>query len=302
MEQHKRRWLNAAQRHLELAWKTKHGRICMIAGFALLCYLPAWCHIAWQGVSWGSAALLLNIGFCYLGIEPLWQARSYLAQVKVFDEERLLGYLFIFGCLGLLPFYGSSENSAVAIAIGLLIGIGYSTWGNRLVFRYPRSLFILLAVHPNPLAIALMFRDALMPRRWMETSMAQAGSAALRMVGQPAISREYYIQLPSGGVEVWSGCSGFDPAVTLMMLGLIVGLVMRQNRWRTVSLMVAGLLMPLIMNVPRLMLLTMASVYWGTNAFDFWHVGLGAQMFSATLFTIYYYLAMAIVKLPESPS
>jgi hypothetical protein len=40
----------------------------------------------------------------------------------------------------------------------------------------------------------------------------------------------------------------------------------------------------------------MASIYWGEAAFDFWHSTWGAQIFSAVLFTVYYYAVMAVIK------
>jgi exosortase/archaeosortase family protein len=55
---------------------------------------------------------------------------------------------------------------------------------------------------------------------------------------------------------------------------------------------VIGVVASFIFNVPRVMLLAIASVYWGHGAFEFWHGPWGGQLFSGILFMVYYYLVM----------
>jgi len=52
----------------------------------------------------------------------------------------------------------------------------------------------------------------------------------------------------------------------------------------------------LIFNVPRIMLLAIAAVYWGETSFKFWHGPWGGQMFSGVLFTVYYYAVMGLAN------
>jgi hypothetical protein len=43
------------------------------------------------------------------------------------------------------------------------------------------------------------------------------------------------------------------------------------------------------------MLLAIASVYWGKASFEFWHGPIGGQMFAMVLFTIFHYMVMYVV-------
>jgi exosortase/archaeosortase family protein len=64
-------------------------------------------------------------------------------------------------------------------------------------------------------------------------------------------------------------------------------------------LIVMGWTVAMVLNVPRIMLLAIASVYWGEHSFEFWHGPIGGQMFSAVMFTVYYYIAMWLVDSPK---
>ncbi|NJL38340.1 MAG: exosortase/archaeosortase family protein [Leptolyngbyaceae cyanobacterium SM1_4_3] len=54
--------------------------------------------------------------------------------------------------------------------------------------------------------------------------------------------------------------------------------------------------MALVLNIPRITLVTLASVYWGQYWFDFWHGSWGSQIFMSVVFTIYYYIIMGVAK------
>ncbi len=93
-------------------------------------------------------------------------------------------------------------------------------------------------------------------------------------------------------MDVYWGCNGFDMALTMAVAGLIMGLFLKQNWLRILGFIAIGIVASLIFNVPRVMLLAVASVYWGHSWFQFWHGPWGGQLFSGVLFTVYYYLVM----------
>ncbi|MBD2260588.1 archaeosortase/exosortase family protein [Pseudanabaena sp. FACHB-2040] len=127
--------------------------------------------------------------------------------------------------------------------------------------------------------------------------MAHAGAAALRVIGQPAIAEGSIVALPpAGAVNVDWGCNGFNMAFTMAAAGLIMGLFYKQRWYNTLSIMAVGTVLALIFNVPRIMLLTIASVYWGEASFKFWHGHWGGQLFSSVLFTVFYYAVMALIN------
>jgi len=85
-------------------------------------------------------------------------------------------------------------------------------------------------------------------------------------------------------------------ALTIAATGLIMGIIYNQKWHRVLIMMTVGIVLAMIFNVPRIMLLAIASIYWGEEAYNFWHSTWGAQIFSAVLFTVYYYTVMAVIK------
>ena len=80
-----------------------------------------------------------------------------------------------------------------------------------------------------------------------------------------------------------------------------MGLYFKQSWQRIIALTGIGILLALVANVPRIMLLAIAVVYWGKDAFEFWHDPIGGQLFATVLLTLYYYIAMTIIQSKPSP-
>jgi exosortase/archaeosortase family protein len=124
----------------------------------------------------------------------------------------------------------------------------------------------------------------------------------LRAIGFKANSLGAQLSLPEGAVLVASGCSGFDMSFTLMATGWLMGLFYRLRGRKTLLIMVSGVVLAMTLNVPRIMLLAISSVYWGKASFEFWHGPVGGQIFASVLFTIFYYLVMWIVNERKKPA
>jgi exosortase/archaeosortase family protein len=134
----------------------------------------------------------------------------------------------------------------------------------------------------------------------LEQIMAWLGAIQLNLIGFKAIAQGLYVKLPEGAVMVGAGCSGFDMAYTLMGCSFLFGRFMNVS-WRRIGVLIAvGWGLAMICNMPRIALLAIASVYWGKASFEFWHGPIGGQIFSAVMFTVYYYVAMWLVE-PRKP-
>ncbi|MBM0741358.1 archaeosortase/exosortase family protein [Phormidium sp. CLA17] len=135
----------------------------------------------------------------------------------------------------------------------------------------------------------------------LEHGMAWASGLALRAIEQPVTVEGSILSLSTTieakkVVEVASGCSGFDMAFVLAGVGVIMGLFFKRSWSKIVALVAAGVFLALVFNVPRIMLLVFAVVYWGKDSFEFWHGAIGGQIFASILLTAYYYLAMAMLR------
>lgn len=277
--------------------QTTHGRIVLCGLFVGLCYLPVWCSGLLVSASQGSAGLPLISATVYLGLQQLWKQRRNLATIQASEEDELLGHALILSSVALFPFCRSEIWSQAVIWLLILIGIACSSWGVRFFTQYPLPTVLLaLSVYPKPGVLARILWQTLTPPKLLEHLMAWSGTVALRVIGQPAVVQGTLVSLPGGSVEVAWGCNGFNMAFTMAAAGLIMGLFLNQSRLQTIGLMAIGIVLALVFNVPRIMLLTLASVYWGKAAFEFWHGPWGGQIFTGVLFTVYYYAVMGLAS------
>lgn len=109
-------------------------------------------------------------------------------------------------------------------------------------------------------------------------------------MGQGAIAQGALVVLPPhGGIAIDSACSGFTWAIITGATGLVLATGHRQGWLRTALIILGGVALALLLNVVRLVIMTLATVYWGEAVFEFWHGPWGGQILSGLLLTVYYY-------------
>lgn len=287
--QKRSRWL------LRHSVKTAHSRILTCGFLVGLVYLPLLLSALVKFTLHGDSTPALNVAFAYLGVERLWQQRREIVSLKATEEEQWVGYAFILGGAIAFPFcYASISMQALLMAV-IGISMAYSTWGITFFQRYWLWVtFILLSLYPDWVFLSNAIRKIITPTYFFEELMAWSGSVVLRVMGYAATPRGIYLSLPQGSVEVASGCSGFDMAFLLVGASVALGLFLHQKGAKIGLVAFLGALLALLFNVPRVVLLTFASVYWGKSSFDFWHGPIGGQIFAGVLLTVYYYMAMAL--------
>jgi exosortase/archaeosortase family protein len=284
-----------AHRLFRQSIKTTHSRILTCGFLVWLVYLPMWLVILMGSVVAGASTPSLNVAFAYLGLEKLWQQRREIAQLTAMEDEQWVGYALILGGAIAFPFcYTSFSMQALLVAV-IGLAMAYSTWGITLFKRYWLwILLIAISLYPDWVFLSNAIRKVITPPHLFEEFMAWAGSLVLQGMGYSATVRGVYLSLPQGAVEIASACSGFDMAFLIVGASVALGLFMRQ-KWSTIWLVATlGAVLALIFNIPRIVLLTFASVYWGKDSFDFWHGPIGGQIFSGILLTVYYYVAMGV--------
>ena len=126
--------------------------------------------------------------------------------------------------------------------------------------------------------------------------MAHIATVGLQGIGMDALAEGRFILFPQGKVEVGWGCNGLDMAITVAFAGLFMGLIFKQTVLVIAKFIAIGIALALVANIPRLMLVSIAYIYWGKGWFQFWHGFWGGQVFSAILFTIYYYIVVLSTK------
>lgn len=274
-----------------------HGIIVLFGLSVGLCYFPVWFGGLWVSEGQGSAGLPLLCAVIYLGFIQLWRNRAELVTVRAAPEDRLLGHILIVSSGLLFPFLRFEIWPQAAIWLFILVGIAISTWGVSFFSKYPLlSTLIALGVYPKIGVMSKLLWQAATPPMLLERFMAWLGSRGLQLMGQDTVSQQSYILLAGNGVNVDWGCNGFNMALSITTAAWLMGIFFKQS-WRVILAMVVGAIaLSLLFNIPRIMLLTLAHVYWGRTAFEFFHGPIGGQLFSGVLLTAYYYAVMPFIN------
>jgi exosortase len=276
--------------------KTSHTRLVACGLLMTAAYVPIWLiNLAVRSVH-GSASVLMAIMLA-LGGYRLWQKRQQISCIQASSDDQLLGHILIACGIVLSPLGFFSEWAQRLIIILILIGVALSSWGLSF-FRQNAlpTVLIGLGLFPQPTLVGKTLWQVFMPPKMLESWMAWSGAEGLKAIGHPVSQHGTVIVLAGKAVDVNWGCSGFDMATILAVASFVLGLFLKQSGPKIVLMIVVGIGLAFLANVPRIMLLAASEAYWGRSAFEFWHGPWGGQIFSATLFTIYYYVAMAIVK------
>ena len=288
---------SALYSHLQRALKNNHGRVVLVGLLIGLAYLPAWLGYLIPQALKGKIGWFLIFGMLSLAILELWNQRKMLEQLEASEEDRLLGYLLVGSSTVLFPFCRFAIWPQALLWLMILIGIVCMTWGISFFRRFMLpTFFVGLTVYPRIGIISRFVWELFFSYQSLEKAMASATSVVMQGIGFPATQQGAFIILPEGAVEVGWGCNGLDMAITIAAAGLFMGLLHKQKRRQMIWLISAAVVVALIVNIPRLILMTLAHVYWGEWWFHFWHGFWGGQIFSGVLFTVYYYITMALIE------
>lgn len=275
---------------LQLLLKNTNGRLVLVGLLVGFCYLPVWLAGLLERSAQNTGGFTLATCFIGLSAYLFWKEHKSLAALKAQKIDRRLGQVLLIIGISLFPFSRFALWPQAILWALILAGIACCTWGTRLFVQHKMLVFItLLTVYPRPTVVTRNLWEALTPYKLLEQWMAQVSAGALTLVGWPATAEQTLVIFPEGAVDVDWNCNGFDMALTMVVAGLIMGALLKQNWQRTVLFIGVGALAALAFNVPRIMLLAVAAVYWGNASFNFWHGPWGGQIFTGILFTVYYY-------------
>ena len=282
--------------------QTNHNRILSCGFLVGICYLIRWLGMAWEILIQGDELLFLSLGLLAYAGNTAWQQRITLSTLRATSEEAFVGHLLVLGGMTAFIVLSSSRSLLTLTWDVTLFGMIYSHWGVACLRKYPIALLTLfLGFYPSLSFLTIAIWQVLTPHNWLENAMAWMSGILLRAMGQPAISEGPFLSLPTGSIEIKPGCSGLKMAVTIAFGSLLLGLFLKQRRRTILCCMAIGIALALVFNVPRLVLMAMAVVYWGKDSFEFWHGPWGGQIFSAIVFTIYYYITMGLFDKESNP-
>jgi exosortase len=280
---------------VQISNESWHNRIVALGFIAMCAFFPFWIYDIVYGTINGAASLLL-IALAGVGFYQLWQRRSQLTELEAAPEDVWLGHALIIAAIVAVPLCFSTEWMQKVDFYIFLAGTALSSWGFAFFKQHslPTAL-IFLGFFPQPTAFGKMVWITFTPDKGLERFMAIAGSWGLKAIGQVPTVQSDIISLPDGAVRVDWGCNGFDLATIASVTSLLLGIFWKQPAWKVTLFVLMGIFFSLLANVPRIVLMTLASVYWGPESFEFWHGFWGGQIFLSILFTVHYYAMLALL-------
>lgn len=118
--------------------------------------------------------------------------------------------------------------------------------------------------------------------RFLDLSLltAKFSASLLSGLGFSVARQGVFITLPSAKVEVASGCSGVNGMLQLLGLSLLFLFMFPQtNRKQKIFIPFLAVFIAFIVNGIRVAILTLLVASSNSEAFDYWHLGTGSQIF-----------------------
>ncbi|MBW4698935.1 MAG: exosortase/archaeosortase family protein [Aphanocapsa lilacina HA4352-LM1] len=257
------------------------------------CFAPVLlaCALLWAegGGLENRAVALVAAGYLLL------RDRAALLEAAVSPVFEAAGLACLLGGLLLVQLPALSVQS-LAFCLALA-GLALLRWGSAGLARLAKPLIIVtLAMLASGLA------DSWLPRYtpvvlWLQQLVAGLAAYALWMAGFAVEWQQTVIRLgDTGGVDVNATCSGVRSLLEVGVLATaaIFTLSRRSHRDNGFYLALCAALV-IALNAVRVLLLAVASVYWGRPLFDALHEGWGALLYSGgisaatVLFTCWYF-------------
>jgi len=270
----------------------KHNRI-ILCGLVVgvYYYLFFWLKTLIQFLIGGSTFPLLTVTAAYLALQELWLQKNQLAKLNPATMQRRLGHSLILFGVALFPFTLNKGWSQALVWLVILVGISLSSWGLIFFKRYLRPSFLMvLSIYPGIYFLPGYILQVLNSERTMNQIKAWSVNLALHTIGYPSSVDGTWVKFPTGSVDIGWACNGFDLMVLMLVTSLLIGMAYRLKGCQTLKISFLGCSLAFIFNTARIALLAISVAYWDGQAFDFWHDGWGGQIFSAAMFTAFYYL------------
>lgn len=224
-------------------------------------------------LSWRITPNLSHLGIIVLGwgtvLSLLWEKRHSLTlESDVFSS--LLGVLLIafvlFRSWFVISFDAVFDISPFIAALGLAMVAS----GVKGLQQYWLELMIVLVINA-PVGLLLGRVDL---------TMFTAKFATFILSHWFEVSRQgVNVVLPSGAVEVNSGCSGLESIVRLLRLSVLFLVMFPTGLAKTILFPIVAVLVAFVVNGVRVALMAILVAYSSQEAFEYWHTGTGSEIF-----------------------
>ena len=152
------------------------------------------------------------------------------------------------------------------------LGIAMLTYGFKGLKQYWQELLILCFLVPSPGALSLLFD--------ISKITAKFATALLWYTGFEVHRQGVYVYLQTGGIEVYSGCSGIETMLHLLGLAVIFLLMFPTTKFEKILLPIVAISIAFIVNGIRVAILAILAASANPESLEYWHKGEGSLIFS----------------------
>lgn len=109
---------------------------------------------------------------------------------------------------------------------------------------------------------------------------ATFAAMVLWYLGFPVTQEGIYVHLPTGSIEVYSGCSGYSAILQLLGLSVLFLFMFPTTGKQKIYIPLASIILGFIVNGLRVALMAFLVAYSDLKSFEYWHYGEGSLIFS----------------------
>ena len=128
---------------------------------------------------------------------------------------------------------------------------------------------------------------------------ARLANFILWLMGFDVVRQGVWLILPTGSVEVYTGCSGVKTILQLIGLSWVVLTIIKTSWKPKLYLPIAAIFLGFIVNGFRVALMAILIALADSAGFDYWHTGTGSLIFSG-ISVLLFGLACALTIPKES--
>ncbi|HEY9811357.1 MAG TPA: cyanoexosortase A [Halomicronema sp.] len=116
---------------------------------------------------------------------------------------------------------------------------------------------------------------------------AKVATMLLWYLGYPVLREGIFLHLPTGSVEVGSGCSGMSTIMQLLGLSFLVLFSFTTTTKQKIMVPVAAAVVAFFVNSARVALMAVLAASSNPKSFEYWHFGEGSVIFSMIAVAIF---------------
>lgn len=262
----------------------KHSKFLLLSISAGLIAIHL--HVTWENdnADFLTTSVLFWVAVCSL----LWKRRHTL-NLETGVVSTCLGALLI----GMVLLKSTSFSISFPYISPLIsaLGIGLIASGFKGLKQYRPELIVLFFLGiPHVTLFWLIDISEL---------TAKFAAFVLWYLGFEVFRQGFSIALPTGGIEVYPGCSGMMNILDQLRLAVLL-LVMFPTAGRTKILVsVVAMLIGFVINGVRVVLMTVLVAFNNQQSFEYWHVGNGSLIFSTLSVLILCIFCFLILRIDE---